>query len=136
VSIDLLVGYDRFEIQGYKPIQSLTYGGLLGLRATWMDYPIAGLAPYIGIGAGPTLSYVFTGAEGQTVERLLTGIAGMAGVTYRFSHRVGINLEYRFLYGRSAWLTSGLNVGGSWLSVGIVLYLPSGPSPASRMSMN
>ncbi|MBL8949642.1 MAG: hypothetical protein JNK82_02620 [Myxococcaceae bacterium] len=134
VSIDLFIGNDRFEIGGFQPINVLTYGALIGVRATKMDLFFPGFAPYIGVGIGPTLGYVFTGVDGETYERLVTGIAASAGLSYRFNDYFGMLLEYRFLYARGVWVTSGVNIGGSFVSLGAVIYFPrTVPSTSSGM---
>lgn len=133
VAIDLFLGHDRFEISPYQPVNVITYGALVGVRAQLMDFLVPGLAPYIGFSIGPTLGYVFTGAPDQTFERLVTGVAGVAGIAYRFSDHLGISVDYRLLYARGVWVTSGLNVGGSFFSLGFVIYFPRNPSESTRM---
>jgi len=133
-SIDLFFGHDRFEIGGYHQITALTYGALVGVRFTFMDLFFPGFCPYIGAGVGPTLGYVF--AEGvEPVEKLVTGVAANAGITYRFNDRLGVSLEYRFLYARGMWHTSGVNIGGSWISLAVVVYFPRSPSEVVSTGM-
>ena len=132
VSIDLFLGHDRFEIGGFNPINVITYGALLGARATFMDLLVPGFAPYLGVSIGPTLGYVFDGAS-QPYERLITGVAAVAGISYRFSDTLGLFIDYRFLLARGVWSTSGLNVGGSFFSLGLTLYFPRNPSESTRM---
>jgi opacity protein-like surface antigen len=131
-SIDLFIGYDRFTVAGFQPINAYTYGALLGVRFTFMDLLLPGLAPFVGVGVGPTLGYVVSPGT-DPVEKLITGVAGTAGVTYRVSDRIGISLEYRFLYARGMWITSGVNVGGSWFSLGVVVYFPKSSTASDRM---
>src|SRR5690606_34984659 len=133
VSIDLFMGHDRFEIGGFRPLNVLTYGAMVGARATFMDLLLPGLAPYLGIGLGPVLGYVWTGDSDQTFERLVTAVAGVAGVAYRFNDRVGLFVDYRFVLARGVWTTSGLNVGGSFFSLGVVIYFARTPGPTSGM---
>ncbi len=132
VSIDLFIGNDRFELQGFSPVNVLTYGALIGVRATKMDLFFPGFAPYIGVGVGPTLGYVFTGTDGETWEKLVTGVAATAGLAYRVNDHFGILAEYRFLYARGVWVTSGINIGGSFFSVGAIIYFPR-TAPQSGM---
>jgi opacity protein-like surface antigen len=133
VSIDLFLGNDRFQIDTFNPINVLTYGALIGVRFTFMDLLFPGFAPYVGVGVGPTLGYVWTGTEGETFERLVTAVAGTAGLTYRVNDRFGLTLEYRFLYARGVWVTSGVNIGGSFFSLGAVIYFPRTVPDSSRM---
>lgn len=135
VSIDLFIGNDRFELQGYQPINVLTYGALIGVRATKMDLFFPGFAPYVGVGFGPTLGYVFTGQDNETYERLVTGVAVSAGLAYRITDYFGISAEYRFLYARGVWVTSGVNIGGSFVSVGAIIYFPRTVPAASSSGM-
>jgi hypothetical protein len=131
-SIDLFIGMDRFKIAGYDTINTLTYGALLGVRFTYMDLFFKGFAPFIGFGVGPTLGYVTTSGV-DPMETLVTGVGGTAGLTYRVAERVGITLEYRFLYARAKWVLGGINVGANWLSLGVVIYFPRSPSESDRM---
>ncbi len=131
-SIDLFIGNDRFNLAGYNTINTITYGALIGARFTFMDTFVKGFAPFIGAGVGPTLGYVFT-ASVDPVETLVTGIAGTAGVTWRLSDRLGVSLEYRFLYARANWILGGINVGANWLSLGLVIYFPKTPDPSDKM---
>ncbi|MBK7863267.1 MAG: hypothetical protein IPJ65_32615 [Archangiaceae bacterium] len=130
VAIDLFVGYDRFTLDGVPPISTLSYGALLGVRFVAMDLFFPGFAPFFGVGVGPTLGYVYSGRENETFEKLVTGVSGNAGVTYRINDRVGVTLEYRFVYARGAFYVAqddagaGLNTGGSWFSLGVVIYFP------------
>ncbi len=133
VSIDLFMGHDRFEIGGFNPINILTYGALVGARATFMDFLFPGFAPYVGVSLGPVLGYVWTGASNETFERLITGVAGVAGLSYRVTERFALFVDYRFLYARGVWVTSGLNVGGSFFSLGFTFYFPRSPSVTSGM---
>jgi len=133
VSIDLFVGADRFKIAGYDPLNTITYGALLGVRLTKMDLLFKGFAPFVGVGLGPTLGYVFTGSTPPAQETLLTGIAGTAGLTYRIAERVALTLEYRFLYARAKWVLGGINVGANFVSAGVVIYFPRSPSETDRM---
>lgn len=134
IAIDLFIGHDRFAIEGYDPITVLTYGALIGVRFTFMDTFFPGFAPFFGVGVGPTLGYVFTGTHAdETHEKLVTGVSANAGVAYRINDSVGLSLEYRFLYARGVFNTSGVNVGGSWFSLGVVIYFPRTISASDRM---
>jgi hypothetical protein len=139
VSIDLFIGQDRFELARPEPpnnpfaVNTLTYGALIGVRFVAMDLFFPGFAPFAGISVGPTLGYVWTGATDETVERLVTGVAGTAGLTYRINDYFGLSLEYRFIYARGVWTTSGINIGGSFFSLGAVIYFPRSVPQSSSM---
>jgi hypothetical protein len=142
VAIDLFVAHDQFGISGVegdRPIQILTYGALLGVRFTAMDFLFPGFAPFIGVGVGPTLGYTYTGNNNETFEKLVTGVSGNVGVTYRINDRFGLTLEYRFVYSRGFFYVAsddagaGLNTGGSWFSLGFVIYFPRTIGGTDRM---
>ncbi len=126
VAIDLLIGYEGFRLANKEtPYTSLTYGGMLGGRLTKVDFLLRGLIPYVGAQFGPILATVTTSSSPQA-ERLLTGYAVTAGVTYLFVDRFGISLDLRYLWARSVVNDiSGINVGGLFISLGFTVVFPS-----------
>lgn len=127
VTIDLLIGYETFELEGQAPFSSVTYGGLLGARFTKLDLLFTGFAPYAGVQAGPILSIVTSNSAPQP-EKFLGGIAINGGFNYRFTERLGINLDVRWMFARNyVEPIAGCNVGGLWVSLGFSVFFPPAP---------
>jgi hypothetical protein len=126
VSIDLLAGFERFSLLN-KPeaYSSLTYGALIGARLVKVDFLVRGLIPYVGAQFGPMLTTVTTPSDPRP-EKVITGYAVNAGVTWLFIDRFGLSLDVRWLWARSyADNISGINVGGLFVSLGVTIVFPS-----------
>ncbi len=126
VAIDLLVGFERFSLLN-KPAaySSLTYGAMIGARLVKVDFLLRGLIPYVGAQFGPMLATVTTPSDPRP-EKLITGYAVNAGVTWLFADRFGLSLDVRWLWARSyADDISGINVGGLFVSLGVTIVFPS-----------
>lgn len=127
LSVDLFVGYEAFELEGWLPFTSLSYGGLIGARVTRYDFPVNGLAPYLGVQTGPMLVTVSspTFPSGETV---MTAFSVNGGASYKFSDRVGVFVDARWLLGRVFVADlAGRNVGGVFFSAGVSLFFPPEP---------
>ncbi|MEW5740474.1 MAG: hypothetical protein AB1938_16220 [Myxococcota bacterium] len=127
ICIDLLVGYETFELEGQQPYSSITYGGLLGARFTRMDLLFPGFAPYAGVQAGPILASVSSGSNPQP-EKLQLGISVNGGFNYRFAERFAFNVDVRWMYARYyVEPIAGANVGGLWFSAGFTFFFTPAP---------
>lgn len=128
VSVDLLIGYETFELEGHQPFSSVQYGGLLGARFTKMDVLFTGFAPYAGVQFGPILSSITSNSAPQG-EKLLGGISVNGGFTYRFAQRFGVSLDVRWLFARHyvEVVGAGANAGGLWASLGFTIFFAPEP---------
>lgn len=45
LAVDLFAGFESFQLEGWLPFSSVSYGALVGVRVTRYDFPIAGLVP-------------------------------------------------------------------------------------------
>jgi hypothetical protein len=127
VAIDLLIGYETFELQGLQPFSSVTYGGLIGPRLTGVDVLFNGFSPYLGVQFGPVLSTVSSASLTQR-EKLQGAVAVSGGFNYRFSDRFAFNLDVRWMLARHyVDPVAGANVGGVWFSAGFTMFFA--PSP-------
>ncbi|MBL9039184.1 MAG: hypothetical protein JNG84_11750, partial [Archangium sp.] len=101
---------------------------LLGVRLTRNDVLFKGFSPYLGAQVGPTLALIST-ASFVTYESALFGTSINGGATWRFTERVGITLDVRWLFARFFVPTiSGANVGGLFVSAGVTIFLPAAPA--------
>ena len=129
VAIDVFASGERLTLGQTGSLSSITYGAQVGPRFQFGDW-IEGLVPYVGAALGPTLIYETGDGLGPPSETLTTGYAGCAGATFRLTDRVGLTLEYRFLFARGAVPgLGGINGGGHTFSLGLTVYLPTAPSP-------
>lgn len=127
IAIDLLIGYETFELEGLQPFSAVTYGGLLGPRFTKMDVLFKGFAPYVGVQAGPVLSSVSSNSLPQR-EKLLGAVAVNGGFNYRFAERLAFNVDVRWMLARNfVDPIAGANVGGVWFSVGFTIFFAPEP---------
>jgi hypothetical protein len=128
VTVDLLIGYEQWELEGFQPFTSVQYGGMLGARFTKMDIFFKGFAPYAGVQFGPILSSVTSNSAPQG-EKLLGGIAVNGGFNWKLSDRFGVSLDVRWLFARHYVnaVDVGCNVGGLWASVGFTIFFPPAP---------
>lgn len=133
IAIDLLFGYETFELEGLQPFSSVTYGGLLGPRFTRMDVLFKGFAPYIGAQFGPVLSSLTSPSLPQG-EKLIGAVAVNGGFNYRFADRFAFTLDVRWLLARNFVAPiAGANVGGLFVSAGFTIYFA--PSPKQDLDV-
>ncbi len=127
-TIDALVGFESFRVQGYGTFTSTTYGALLGVRFTKMDFPFRGLVPYVGIQLGPMLSFV-TSKSVQNAERLNTAYSINAGFAVRFSSRWAVGLDARYLLATRGDVPeiATIDGGGLWVALSLTYFIPAGP---------
>jgi hypothetical protein len=133
VSIDLFVGGERLTFLDRAPMNTLTYGAMLGVR---FPFPLlqGRLIPHLGLTAGPTLILVTGDDLPGPEERLTTGYAAVAGLSWRFSEGLAATLEYKLILVRGHVPdVGGVNAGGSWLGLGITLYFPPEPSTEATL---
>jgi hypothetical protein len=127
ICIDLLIGYETFELEGQLPYSSVTYGGLLGVRLTRLDWLVPGLAPFLGMQGGPILANVSSGSNPQP-EKLQLAFSVNAGFNYRFAERFAFNVDVRWMYARYyVDPIAGANVGGLWFSAGFTFFFTPAP---------
>ncbi len=127
VAIDLFGGYDGFELAGAQPYSAFTYGALLGVRITKMDWPFRGFVPYLNLQLGPTLSVLNTGSQALP-EKLQSGYAPGVGFTWRFAERFGLSFDFKWIYARAFVPdVAGINVGGFFFTLGFTVFFPAGP---------
>lgn len=123
-TIDVFVGNDRFQLQGSDSFVVMTYGALLGVTLKKMDLFASGLWASLTAQLGPTLGYVSWPQHGA-LETLTTGYSASVGIGYRLTDRVGLEAHYRFVYARAGVPNmGGLNAGGSFFSLGLVILFP------------
>lgn len=126
VSIDLVGAGERYKLLDMPESASVTYGALAGLRLMKADLFFEGFTPFAGVLLGPIFGHL-SRDDGLVEERVVTGFSAVAGVAFRFTHLIGLWVEYRFLLARGVApeLSTGINVGGSWWGVGFTIYLES-----------
>ena len=130
VAIDAFVAYDSFALQGdgkNEEFTNVSYGALLGIRITTMDFPFKGFIPYLSLQLGPTLSTVSSPLR-PGYEKLQSSYAPGLGFTYRFTERFGLSFDAKWMYARGfVENISGINVGGFWFSAGLAIFFPAAP---------
>jgi hypothetical protein len=127
VAIDLFVGYESFQLQGWLPFTSVSYGALIGVRATRYDFPLPGLVPYVGVQTGPMLVTVTSPSVPQS-EALMQAFSVNGGAAYKITDRLGLFVDVRWILGRVFVADiAGRNVGGIFASAGLTIFFP--PSP-------
>lgn len=133
-SIDLFITHTQFSLAGKGDYALTCYGATVGGRLTKMDLWVRGLVAWVGIFVGPHLDFL----RNPTVdnggrETFQTVFGGGGGLAFRFTERVGLNLDLRYHYVRSAVPEiSGINVGGFFGTLGVTIYLPGAPDSQSR----
>jgi hypothetical protein len=127
VAIDLFAGYESLRMEGTPDVASITYGALVGFRAfaplgeRWV--------PCAGLGLGPVLVYTSGGPGAGPTERLVTGYAAIAGISYRIGDTLSVSADARWLLARGMVAEiGGVNGGGAWAGVGLTWWVPSEPS--------
>jgi opacity protein-like surface antigen len=126
-AIDLFAGYERLRLDGTEAVTSVTYGALVGFRA----FANLGdrLVPNAGLGLGPVLVYTSGGPVGGPAERLVTGYAALAGISYRLTDSVAVSADARWLLARGTVSEiGGVNGGGAWAGIGVTWLIPPDPS--------
>lgn len=127
LAVDVFAGFESFQLEGWAPHSSLSYGGLLGLRLTRYDFPVAGLVPYLGVQTGPMLVTV-TSPSSPGTERIMQAWSVNGGAAYKFTDKLAVYVDVRYLYGR-VYVSdiAGRNVGGVWFSAGLTIFFPPTP---------
>jgi hypothetical protein len=127
LAIDLFGAWESFNLEGELPFNSVSYGGLLGLRLTRYDFPVHGLVPYLGAQTGVLFALVSSPSE-PGGERVLQAYSVNGGASYRFTDRFGVFVDLRWIYARS-WVAdiAGRNVGGVLVTAGVSLFFPATP---------
>lgn len=127
ICVDVFAGYESFKLDGWAPFASVSYGATIGVRATRYDFPVQGLAPYLGVGSGPLLTTV-TSQSAPGTERVLQTWSFNGGAAYKLTDRIGLFVDVRYLLGRAFVADiAGRNIGGVFLSAGVSIFFP--PSP-------
>ncbi|MCU0700227.1 MAG: hypothetical protein MUC96_27280 [Myxococcaceae bacterium] len=125
VAIDLYAAWEAFVLQGLRPFSSTNYGILLGFRVTRYDVLFKGFAPYVGAQTGLSLATV-TSPDAPGSERALQPWSVNGGFAWRFTDRLGIFLDVRYLLSRLYVADiAGRNVGGVFVSAGLAIFFPS-----------
>ncbi|MBE2247975.1 MAG: hypothetical protein IAE78_00415 [Myxococcus sp.] len=128
VAVDLFAGFESFKLEGWLPFSSLSYGALIGLRLTRYDVLLPGLVPYVGVQTGPLLVLV-SSPSAPGAERIMQGWSVNGGASYKFTDRLGVFVDVRYLYGRVFVADlAGRNVGGVLVSAGLSIFFPATPS--------
>jgi hypothetical protein len=128
VTIDLFAGYETLRLEATEALTSVTYGALAGFRA----FALLGDDRWVlhaGLGLGPVLVYTSGGPLPRPTERLVTGYAAVAGLSYRIGDAISVSGDARWLLARG--LVSeigGINGGGAWAGLGLTWWIPSEPS--------
>jgi hypothetical protein len=127
LAVDIFAGVESFKLEGWLPFSSVSYGGLLGIRVTRYDLPFKGLVPYVGAQTGPLLVTVSSPSSPGT-ERIIQAWSVNCGAAYKFTDRLGIFFDARYLVGR-VYVSdiAGRNVGGLWFSAGLSIFFPATP---------
>lgn len=114
---------------GSATFNRLTYGGGIGPRFIWrVDLGAMELQPRLSFGLMGTVIAVQAegGANVSSSESFITSYFGGAGLDLIVSESYGVQLEYRFLYGRGRAPTEiggSINGGGHFLMLGVSYYL-------------
>lgn len=125
VAIDLYGAWESFVLDGWLPFSSTNYGILLGFRVTRYDVLFKGFAPYIGAQTGISLVTV-TSPSKPAGESALQPWSVNGGFAWRFTERLGVFVDVRYLLSRSFVAEiSGRNVGGFFVSAGLSIFFPS-----------
>jgi hypothetical protein len=127
VAVDVFGGFESFQLEGWLPFSSVSYGGLFGVRLTRYDFPVKGLVPYLGVQSGPMLVTVNSPSVPGT-ERIMQAWSVNGGATWKFTDKLGIYVDVRYLYGR-AYVSeiAARNVGGLWFSAGLSIFFAPTP---------
>lgn len=127
VAVDVFGGFESFQLEGWQPFSSTSYGALVGLRVTRYDVLFPGFVPYVGVQTGPILSTV-TSPSAPGSENVLQGWSVNGGAAYKITDRLGFFVDVRYLLGRVFVAEiAGRNVGGVFVSVGVSIFLPAAP---------
>lgn len=127
LAVDVFGGFESFQLEGWLPFSSVSYGGLIGLRLTRYDFPVAGLVPYLGVQTGPMLVTV-TSPSSPGAEKIMQAWSVNGGAAYKFTDKLAVYVDVRYLYGRDyVSEISGRNVGGVWFSAGLTIFFPPTP---------
>ena len=124
LAVDVFGGFESFQLEGWLPFSSVSYGGLIGLRLTRYDFPVAGLVPYLGVQTGPMLVTV-SSPSSPGAEKIMQAWSVNGGAAYKFTDKLAVYVDVRYLYGR-AYVSdiAGRNVGGVWFSAGLTIFVP------------
>lgn len=121
-AIDLFGGWESFELDGYAPFHSVSYGAVIGARFVARDLFFKGFQPWFGVQVGPTIINITTASFGIR-ETVVAGLAVSGGVIFRIGERFGVTLEARYLMARGMVPgIGGLNAGGGWFSIGFATF--------------
>lgn len=127
LAVDLFAGFESFQLEGWLPFSSVSYGALIGVRVTRYDFPVRGLVPYVGAQTGPMLVIV-TSPSAPGPERIIQSWSVNGGASWRFTERFGLFLDVRWMQGRVFVAEiAGRNVGGVFVSAGISVFFPPTP---------
>lgn len=127
LAIDLFAGFESFQLEGWLPFSSVSYGALVGVRLTRYDFPVKGLVPYVGAQTGPVLVIV-NSPSAPGPERILQGFSVNGGAAWRLTDRFGLFVDVRWLLGRAYVADiAGRNVGGVFASAGVSIFFPPTP---------
>jgi hypothetical protein len=125
VAVDLYAAWEAFALEGLRPFSSTNYGILLGFRVTRYDVLVKGFAPYVGAQTGLSLVTV-TSPDAPGSERALQPWSVNGGFSWRFTERLGLFVDVRYLIGRAFVADiAGRNVGGIFVSAGLAIFFPS-----------
>jgi len=127
LAVDVFGGFESFQLEGWLPHASVSYGGLIGFRLTRYDFPFQGLVAYVGVQTGPMLVTV-SSPSSPGAERIMQAWSVNGGAAYKFTDKLALFVDVRYLYGRVFVSDiAGRNVGGVSFSAGLTIFFP--PSP-------
>jgi hypothetical protein len=133
VAFDVYAAWEAFALEGLRPFSSTNYGILLGFRVTRYDVLFKGFAPYVGAQTGISLVTV-TSPDAPGSERALQPWSVNGGFSWRFTERLGLFVDVRYLLSRVFVADiAGRNVGGVFVSAGLAIFFPS---PTERRDSN
>lgn len=127
LAIDVFGAFESFQLADWAPFTSTSYGGLLGIRVTRYDFPVKGLVPYVGVQTGPMFVTV-SSPDVPGTERIMQAWSVNGGAAYKFTDRLAVFVDARYLYGRAfVGEIAGRNVGGLLFSAGLTIFFPPTP---------
>jgi hypothetical protein len=125
VGFDLFFTYERMTLAERPPLNTLSFGLLLGVRAQkWFKLGNNELIPFVGALGGPMFAASYF-PGGRSVENYANALGLTAGATLRISPQWGVCFEYRLMLGKGQAERYGVyEAGGNWFTVGVTYILP------------
>ncbi len=131
VGFDLFFTYERMTLAELPPLNTLSFGLLLGVRAQqWFKVGNKELIPFVGALAGPMFAASYFPGS-RSVENYADALGLTAGATLRIAPKWGLCFEYRLMLGKGQAERFGVyEAGGNWFTVGVTYILARSKEPA------